>query len=244
MLTRKRLHVTCTIYDWYPVHFLLSKFFFSDIVSFVFPFNLTLVLAVSYSSKTADLGLYFSFNHLESKSFRKLLVSLLAFKNKCFSYKGYVRLASLGLPRCAHSGEPLTRAIRTITLTLSWWRLAPQVTPKRPTPQAGHWGLTQVSPSKLFERTGADRGRLREAKRTHPILKLQKAIAEMPPPRCILTNNNTKQPERISDNRNALCRKHNTLHAFRPGITSSQVFHTLVPVDFTSHFWGYFYGAI
>ena len=76
---------------------------------------------------------------------------------------GCVRLASLGRPRSAHSGEPLTRANRTITFALSWWQHAPQVTPKWPTPQAGHWGLTQVSPSKLFERTGTDRGRPREA---------------------------------------------------------------------------------
>ena len=34
-------------------------------------------------------------------------------------YSGCVRLASLGLPRGAHSGEPLTRAKRTITLALS-----------------------------------------------------------------------------------------------------------------------------
>ena len=52
---------------------------------------------------------------------------------------GCARLASMGLPRVAHSGEPLTGANRTITLALSWWRHAPQVTPKWPTPQSGHW---------------------------------------------------------------------------------------------------------
>ena len=46
----------------------------------------------------------------------------------CFTIKsgslhvliGCVRLASLGRPRGAHSGEPQTRANRTITLALSW----------------------------------------------------------------------------------------------------------------------------
>ena len=31
-------------------------------------------------------------------------------------------------------------------LTLSWWRHAPKARPKWPTPQAGHLGLTRVSP--------------------------------------------------------------------------------------------------
>ena len=69
-----------------------------------------------------------------------------------FHIIGCVRLASLGRPRSAHSGEPLTRANRTITLALSRWRHAPQVTPKWPAPQ-GHWGLTGVDPGKLNERT-------------------------------------------------------------------------------------------
>ena len=62
-----------------------------------------------------------------------------------FFYIGCVRLASMGLPRGAHSDEPLTRANRTITLAISWLRHARRVTPKWPTPRAGHLGLTRVS---------------------------------------------------------------------------------------------------
>ena len=59
---------------------------------------------------------------------------------------GCVRLASLGRPRGAHSGEPLTRANWTVThpLVVTSMHLGPA--PKWPTPQAGHLGLTQVSP--------------------------------------------------------------------------------------------------
>ena len=53
---------------------------------------------------------------------------------------------------------------------LSWWQHATQVTPKWPTPQAVHWGLTRWAPSKLSEHTEAERGRPREAKRTHPLI--------------------------------------------------------------------------
>ena len=72
-----------------------------------------------------------------------------------------VRLASLGRPRGAHSAEPLTSANRTIMLALSWWCHASRVTPKWPTPQAGQWGLTRVSPwndVKAFECTGGRPG--------------------------------------------------------------------------------------
>ena len=37
---------------------------------------------------------------------------------------GWVRLGSLGRPRRAHSGEPLTRANRTITITIMIIRTA------------------------------------------------------------------------------------------------------------------------
>ena len=74
-------------------------------------------------------------------------------------------------PQCS-LGEPLTRAIRTITLALSWWRHAPRVTPKWPVTQAGHLGLTQLSPwndvkaIRTFRgQTGVDPGKLDE--RTH-----------------------------------------------------------------------------
>ena len=43
-----------------------------------------------------------------------------AYTSSLFHYIGCVRLASLCRPRSAHSGEPLTRANRTITLALSW----------------------------------------------------------------------------------------------------------------------------
>ena len=76
-----------------------------------------------------------------------------------------VRLAALGQPGSAHSGEPLTRAKRTITLALLWWRHAPHVTPKWPTPRAGHWGLTRVSRAKAIRTYW---GRPGSTQRTHP----------------------------------------------------------------------------
>ena len=76
-------------------------------------------------------------------------------------------------PRGAHSDEPLTRAQRTITHPLvvtSYKSGQPQVT----VPEAGHLGLTD--PGKPLEwrqsysnLQGADRGRRREANRTHPL---------------------------------------------------------------------------
>ena len=79
-----------------------------------------------------------------------------------------VRLAALGRHRGAHSGEPLSRANRTITHPLVVTSCT-RASPKWPVPQAGHLGLTRVSPwmvSKLFERTGGwDQGRPREANR-------------------------------------------------------------------------------
>ena len=55
----------------------------------------------------------------------------------------------IGFPmstQCAHSGETRTRANRKVTLALSWWHHAPRASPKWPVPQAGHWGLTRLSP--------------------------------------------------------------------------------------------------
>ena len=104
---------------------------------------------------------------------------------------GCVRLASLGRPCGAHSGEPLTRANRTITLALSWWRHAPQVTPNWPTPQAGHLGLTRVSPCNDVKairtyrgHTGVDPGKLNE--RTLCVASHWNSLHGA----CFLTNNN------------------------------------------------------
>ena len=66
-------------------------------------------------------------------------------------HSGCVRLASLGLPRGAHSGEPPKRTI-TQRSRGDVIHLGP--VSKWPTPQAGHPGMT----SKLFKRTGSRPG--------------------------------------------------------------------------------------
>ena len=51
----------------------------------------------------------------------RLPISLLYLApNSALTINGCIRLASLGRPHSARSGEPLTRANRTITLALSW----------------------------------------------------------------------------------------------------------------------------
>ena len=72
---------------------------------------------------------------------------------------GCVRLASLGRPRGAHSGEHLARANRTIThrFRSDVMHLGPA--PKWTTPQAGHWGLTWVSPWNDVKAIRSHRGR-------------------------------------------------------------------------------------
>ena len=71
---------------------------------------------------------------------------------------GCVRLASLGLARGAHSCEPLTRARRTITHPCSdVMHLGPAT--KWPTPHAGHWGLTRVSPWNDIKAIRTQRGK-------------------------------------------------------------------------------------
>ena len=89
---------------------------------------------------------------------------------------GCVRLASLGLPRGAHPGEPLTRANRTITLALSWWRhvylRSPQVTHSTSRALGADPGEPRQSYSNVPGRA-SDRGRPREAKRTNPLMYLK-----------------------------------------------------------------------
>ena len=58
-------------------------------------------------------------------------------------------------PRCSFEWSPWQELIER-SLTLSWWRHAPGVSPKWPTSQAGHLGWPGWAPgmtSKLFERT-------------------------------------------------------------------------------------------
>ena len=58
---------------------------------------------------------------------KKLRISILQVHVSAFKLwlnevtnNGCIHLASLGVPRGAHSGEPLTRAKQMITLALSW----------------------------------------------------------------------------------------------------------------------------
>ena len=119
--------------------------------------------------------------HIKAR-FIQLYKATKSTQHSSYIHVGCIRLASLCQPRGAHSDEPLTRDTqcnRTITHPLLV-RSCTSASPKWPVSQAGHLGLTRVSPwndVKAFRTMeevppcsnvpGADRGRPGEANWTH-----------------------------------------------------------------------------
>ena len=81
---------------------------------FALALRVTFLSVVAHSPVVASASNNQYFN-MKSNQKTKLLVKLYDFLQYGGHNTGCVRLASLGLPRGAHSGEPLTRAKRTTT---------------------------------------------------------------------------------------------------------------------------------